>query len=88
MKTGYPTFACMNGHAYAGGFMLAMAHDFRLMKNDDSVCCMSEINIGAVLPRGMTQLIKDKCTPDVARDMMVFGAKLTSKECHDRRIVD
>ena len=53
MKVGYPTIACMNGHAYAGGFMFAMAHDFRVLREDLGTCCLSEIDIGAGLPRGM-----------------------------------
>ena len=88
LKVGYPTIACMNGHAYAGGFMWAMAHDFRLMREDYGNCCVSEINIGAVIPRGMVQLIKDKLRPDVVRDLVIFGLKFNGQQCAEKRIVD
>lgn len=88
LQVGYPTIACMNGHAYAAGFMFAMAHDFRFMREDYGNCCVSEINIGAVLPRGMAQLIKDKIRPDVVRDLVIFGFKFNAKECEEKRIVD
>ena len=88
MKCTFPTIACMNGHAYAGGFMFAMAHDFRFMREEYGACCLSEINIGAVLPRGMIQLFKNKLRPDVVRDIAIFGMKFDAKQCAEKRIVD
>lgn len=42
-----PTIAAINGHAFAGGFTLALAHDFRVMKNEDGRfqkwLCMNEV---------------------------------------------
>ena len=32
-----PTVACVSGHAFAGGFLFAMCHDFRIMRQDKSV---------------------------------------------------
>ena len=46
MTLNVPTMAVINGHAYAGGLILALAHDFRIMKQNSGVLCLSEINIG------------------------------------------
>ena len=37
-----PTMCIMNGHAYAGGFLFGLCHDFRVLKNGGRVC-LSEI---------------------------------------------
>ena len=43
------TVAAVNGHAFAGGAMLASAHDFLLMREDRGYWCVPEIDIGLPL---------------------------------------
>src|SRR6186997_444527 len=38
-----PTVAAMNGHAFAAGAMMALAHDFRVMRSDRGFMCLNEI---------------------------------------------
>ncbi|CAO2816546.1 unnamed protein product [Amaranthus hypochondriacus] len=45
-----PTIAAINGHASAAGFILAMAHDYLLMRKDRGFLYMSEVDIGLVIP--------------------------------------
>lgn len=68
--------------------MWAMSHDFRIMRNDYGKCCVSEINLGAYIPRGMAQLMRDKLEPDVIRDLVGFGLKMDGPTCARRNIVD
>lgn len=49
-----PTVALLNGHAFAGGLIVAMHHDYRIMNPSKGYCCMS-----------MTSIIEDclnRCT--------------------------
>ncbi len=46
LTLGMPTVAAINGHAYAGGCMLAMAHDRRVMVSGRFRLCLNEVLIG------------------------------------------
>ena len=45
-----PSMAVINGHAYAGGLILALLHDFRVMAKGKSRICLSELALGMPLP--------------------------------------
>lgn len=41
-----PTIALMNGHAFAGGLMLAMYHDYRVFNPARGFLCLNELDFG------------------------------------------
>ena len=45
-----PTMAIVSGHAFAGGMLLALAHDFRTMRSDKGFMCLSELNLDLPVP--------------------------------------
>src|SRR5262249_19605191 len=47
-----PVVAAVTGHAYAGGAVLALACDARVMSRGDFGFALNEINLGIVLPPG------------------------------------
>jgi enoyl-CoA hydratase/carnithine racemase len=54
MSLNAPSVCLLNGHALAGGFMLAMSHDYRLCVDSNSVKLgMTEINLGMTIPLPM-----------------------------------
>lgn len=83
-----PTVAAINGHCIAGGMMLAMAHDFRVMRQDFGFLCMSEINIGLTLPDGMCAVVGCKLTPRVMSECVLTGKKYPGKEALRLGMVD
>jgi len=51
LSLGFPTICAISGECYASGFMFALSHDFRFMRNDHGKICLSEINNGMPIPR-------------------------------------
>jgi enoyl-CoA hydratase/carnithine racemase len=45
-----PVVAAVSGHAYAGGALLALACDFRVMAEGEFGFALNEVNLGLVLP--------------------------------------
>ncbi|MBA4394049.1 MAG: enoyl-CoA hydratase [Desulfobacca sp.] len=83
-----PTVAAINGHAFAAGAMLALAHDFRVMRADRGFFCLPEVDINIPLAPGMTALIKSRFSPKVFRDLILSGVRVGGVESKAREIVD
>lgn len=83
-----PTVAAINGHAFAAGAMLALAHDFRVMRADRGFFCLPEIDIHVPLAPGMTALIANRLSPTVFRDAILSGARIGGTDAQARAIVD
>ena len=84
----YPTVAAINGHCYAGGLMFAMVHDFRVQRKDMGNTCLSEINMGMPLPKGMMQFMESKLSYTTSMKLMLFGANFTPKDNLESNVVD
>lgn len=83
-----PTVAAINGHAFAGGAMLTLAHDFRVMRSDRGYFCLPEVDLKMPFAVGMNALIKTKLSGNTWRDAVLTGARYGGQECVQRGIVD
>jgi len=71
-----PVIAAINGHAFAGGSIMACACDFRFMKADRGFFCFPEIDISIPFLPGM-QAILQKAIPGYKLEELVFSGKRT-----------
>jgi enoyl-CoA hydratase/carnithine racemase len=83
-----PTVAAMNGHAFAGGGMLALAHDYRVMRADRGFFCLPEIDINLPLAPGMMSLIQSKLDSTTCRDLILTGRRIGGPDALAARVVD
>eukprot|EP01096_Ripella_sp_DP13-Kostka_P003668 TRINITY_DN15503_c0_g1_i1.p1 TRINITY_DN15503_c0_g1~~TRINITY_DN15503_c0_g1_i1.p1 ORF type:complete len:266 (-),score=90.08 TRINITY_DN15503_c0_g1_i1:53-742(-) len=83
-----PTIALIQGHAFGGGFMLAVAHDFQIMRSDRGWVCIPAVNLGIVLPSPYLSLLKVKFQSQKARDLLLLGNKFTGPEALDFGLVE
>jgi enoyl-CoA hydratase/carnithine racemase len=83
-----PTVAAVNGHAFGAGAMLAIAHDFRVMRADRGFFCFPEVDIGLSFAPGMAALIQSKLTPAAAVASMTTGRRFGGVAARDLGLVD
>ncbi|XP_046360408.1 enoyl-CoA delta isomerase 2, peroxisomal-like isoform X3 [Haliotis rufescens] len=84
-----PTVAAISGHAFAGGAMLALAHDLRVMRRDQGWVCLNEILIDVTFPPVLLAFIRAKLAPGPLLTQAVLQAKrYTAEEAVKCGIVD
>ena len=82
------TVAALNGHAFAGGGMLALAHDLRVMRADRGFFCLPESDLRLPLQPGMTALIRARLPAQTAHEAIVTGRRYGGADALARGIVD
>ncbi len=70
-----PTVAALQGHTFAAGAMLALAHDSRLMRADRGFFCLPEVDIQIPFTPGMGALLQARLTPQTAHEAMTTGRR-------------
>lgn len=84
-----PTIAAVTGHASAAGFVLALGHDYILMREDRGFLYMSELDIGLKIPVWFVELLKAKAgKPAAWREVVLKAAKITAEKGAEMGIVD
>jgi enoyl-CoA hydratase/carnithine racemase len=83
-----PTVAWMNGHAFAGGLMLAASHDYRLAPSPRGLLCLNELLFGAPLKPAMAAIFRHKLQPSTYRTVVLEAKRFTAEEALAAGIVD
>lgn len=83
-----PTVAAVNGHAFGAGAMIAMAHDWRVMRADRGFFCFPEVDIHIPFTPGMAALVQAKVTPRAAVDAMTTGRRFAGPDAVAAGLVD
>jgi enoyl-CoA hydratase/carnithine racemase len=88
LALGVPTVAAIQGHAFAAGAMLALAHDQRVMRQDRGYFCLPEIDLSLPFTPAMTELIRARLDPQVAHETMTTGRRYSGPDALACGIVD
>ncbi|KAF4984532.1 hypothetical protein FZEAL_308 [Fusarium zealandicum] len=75
-----PTVALINGHAFAGGLMLATAQDYRLAPTPRGFLCLNELIFGAHLKPAMSALFRHKVSPVTYRSLILEAKRFSGDE--------
>jgi Delta3-Delta2-enoyl-CoA isomerase len=86
----FPTaiVAAVNGHAFAGGGMLALACDQRVMREDRGFFCLPEVDINIPFSNGMAAMVQAKLDGRTAHEAMLTGRRYGAPEALGAGIVD
>lgn len=83
-----PTIAVLQGHTFAAGAMLALAHDRRFMRVDRGFFCLPEVQLGIPFTPGMAALIQARLTKAAAHESMTTGRRYGGADALAAGIVD
>src|ERR1035441_8803263 len=72
-----PVVAALSGHTFAGGAILAIACDFRIMAEGDFGFALNEINLGLALSPTIRRMLADAVGVARVREVLLFGEPLT-----------
>jgi Delta3-Delta2-enoyl-CoA isomerase len=72
-----PVVAALSGHTFAGGAILAIACDFRIMAEGEFGFALNEINLGLALSPTIRRMLADAVGVSRAREVLLFGEPLT-----------
>ena len=70
-----PMVAAVQGHAFAAGAMLTLAHDLTVMRSDRGFWCLPEVDLGIPFTSGMNALIRSRLPIATAHDAMTTGRR-------------
>jgi enoyl-CoA hydratase/carnithine racemase len=84
----FPTVAAVQGHAVAGGAMLALAHDAIVMRADRGFFSFPEVEISIPFTPSLTALIAARMPARVAHEAMTTGRRWGGAEAAAAGIVD
>ncbi|MWA15657.1 enoyl-CoA hydratase-related protein [Streptomyces sp. BA2] len=82
------TVAALQGHTFAAGAMLSLAHDFRVMRADRGYWCLPEADINIPFTPGMSALIQARLTPQTAHEAMTTARRYGGHDALAAAVVD
>lgn len=74
------TVAAINGHAFAGGAMLATGHDVRIMREDRGYWCLPEVDLGLPLTPVMFQVLNAHLPHAAMAEASLTGRRYSGPE--------
>lgn len=83
-----PSVALMNGHAFAGGLMTAMMHDYRIMNPHKGFVCLNELDFGASLRPAMASVFRVKLNMSTFRNMVLESRRYPALEALKEGMLD
>jgi Delta3-Delta2-enoyl-CoA isomerase len=85
----YPmiTIAAINGHAFAGGAIMACAFDFRFMRTDRGFFCFPEVDINIPFMPGMDALIRKAFPGSLLLEAQLTGKRYAAQELEAHKVV-
>lgn len=82
-----PIVAAINGHAIAGGCIIAMACDVRVMAEGRGRIGITEVAVGIPFPSAAFEIARFTLRPDAIADAFLEGRRMTPEEARAHGLV-
>src|SRR5262249_1196518 len=73
-----PVVGAINGHAIAGGLVLALCCDWRIAAKTQFLAGVTEVRVGVPYPVAAMEVTRQELRPDVDRRLVLFGQNMAS----------
>ncbi len=73
-----PTLCAIGGHAFGAGFMVSLAHDIRIMREDRGYLCANELEIGLTIPEPEVALFRHKIPAPAFHETLMLAKRWTA----------
>jgi len=83
-----PVIAALNGHTVAGGCILALACDFRIMVPGKAKIAMNEITFGSTLFTSAVEMLRYAVGSKSSQDIVYSGKMLSAEEAFSLGLID
>lgn len=83
-----PHISAIEGHAMAGGAVIAILSDWRFMSRERSRIAFSEVAVGLTIPKAIINLIESATGPGPLREIAMLGSPIKSTDAQRLGLVD
>lgn len=83
-----PHISAIEGHAMAGGAVIAILSDWRFMSRERSRISFSEVAVGLTIPKAIINLIESATGPGPLREIAMLGSPIKSSDAQRMGLVD
>lgn len=80
--------AAVNGHAIAGGLVLALCCDVRLVADVALAAGLAEVRVSVVFPLGALEVVRNELPPSVLRRLVLDGRPIGAADSVDLGVFD
>ena len=83
-----PVVAAVNGHAIAGGMILALCCDYRVGPEGPFQFGLTEVRVGVAFPVSALEIARAELSPHVARNWLMFGRTVDAQAALSQGALD
>jgi enoyl-CoA hydratase len=83
-----PVVGAINGHAIAGGLVLALCCDWRIAAKAPFLVGLTEVRVGVPYPVAAMEVTRQELRPETARRLVLFGQNMASAAAVEAGVFD
>jgi enoyl-CoA hydratase len=83
-----PVVGAINGHAIAGGLVLALCCDWRVAVNTQFLAGLTEVRVGVRYPVSAIEIVRQELRPEVVRKLVLFAQNISGTAALEAGVFD